>query len=144
MKYKITHSTTYEYGEMVPVCQNIARLTPRTTPFQTCSYHRLQVSPVPHETGRRVDYLDNQVATFTILQGHRRMVVTSVSKVAVTARPPNGYESSPTWESVRELLAQDHSRAGLDAYQFCFPSPHIPSSPELGEYARASFGVGQP
>ena len=31
MRYKITHTTTYEYADQVPVCQNIAHLTPATT-----------------------------------------------------------------------------------------------------------------
>ncbi|MGE0759161.1 MAG: transglutaminase N-terminal domain-containing protein [Pirellulaceae bacterium] len=144
MKYKVTHTTTYEYTAMVSVSQNIARLTPRPTPLQTCSYHRLQVTPPPQQTGKRTDYFGNSVATFTILQAHRRMAVTAVSKVAVVGRPPSGYEASLPWDRVRDSLAVDHTRAGLDAHQFCFPSPHVPASAALGEYARASFPPGRP
>jgi transglutaminase-like putative cysteine protease len=144
MRYKVTHTTTYEYGEIVPVCQNIARLMPRSTPLQICASHRIQVQPAPQQTGKRTDYFGNQVATFSILQGHRRMVVTAISKVSVMGRPTSGYSPSAPWEQVRDSLSVDHSRAGLDAYQFCFPSPHIPPSPEIGEYARASFDPGRP
>jgi transglutaminase-like putative cysteine protease len=72
------------------------------------------------------------------------MVVTAVSKVSVAARLPTGYELSPAWEQVRDALAGDTTRAGLDALQFCFPSPHIPVSLAAAEYARASFVPGRP
>jgi transglutaminase-like putative cysteine protease len=67
-----------------------------------------------------------------------------VSKVFVAARPPVQVDESLPWESLRDSLARDHSRAGLDVYQFCFPSPHVPDVPRLGEYARASFPEGRP
>lgn len=142
MKYKVTHTTTYEYSETVPLCQNEARLAPRNLPGQVCRYHRLVIRPEPASLGRRIDYFGNTVHFFSIHAGHRRLSVTSISKLDLERPAPPLV--SPAWESVRESLGRDRSLPGLDAYQFCFDSPHAAGGEALAEYAGASFLPGRP
>ncbi len=144
MKYKITHKTTYEYMETVPVCHNQVHLTPRNAPWQDCTYHRVNVKPAPAGLSRQTDYFGNAITFFSIVQGHRRLSVTAISKVSIAPRPERNLAASLPWEQVREALQNDHSHKGLEAYQFCFESPLIPSLRELGEYAAPSFPAGRP
>ena len=125
MKYKISHVTTYEYTDVVPVCQNVAHLTPRTTPGQKCLYHRLNVRPLPGEISRRTDFFGNLVQDFSIHQSHRALRVTAISKVQVTPVERPAAAKSPAWEAVRERVRIARTAAELQAYQFCFGSPHV-------------------
>ena len=144
MKYKITHNTTYQYDETVPVCQNQSHLTPRSDGGQACGYHRLKIRPPPSSSNRRVDYFGNTVSLFSIAQGHKRLSVTATSAVEVWRREPPESEPSPKWEQVRDGLPLNRSAGGLEAYQFCFDSPHVPRGDALQEYAIASFSPGRP
>ena len=144
MKFKITHKTTYEYLETVPVCHNQVHLTPRNSPWQECTYHRVNVKPSPAGISRQTDYFGNAMTFFSILQAHRRLSVTAISKVSVAERPPREAGESPDWQSVSESLRSDPSHKGLEAYQFSFESPLIPYLAELRDYARPSFPAGRP
>ncbi|MGH6645229.1 MAG: transglutaminase N-terminal domain-containing protein, partial [Bradyrhizobium sp.] len=126
MRYKITHTTTYAYSDMVAVCQNVVRLTPRNGPHQRCVAHKLAIKPRPDIVDRRLDYFGNQVHNFAIAEGHNRMVVKAVSRVEVLPPGLPAANDSPAWESVRDALKTDITPAGLDARQFVFESPFIP------------------
>jgi transglutaminase-like putative cysteine protease len=144
MKYKITHTTKYNYDAPVPVCHNIVFLTPRTTPLQSCSRHRLTVNPIPATNTKRIDYFGNAVSNFSVANSHRLLQITATSTVAVA--PPKLPEDSatPPWETVRDGLSTDRSPEGLSAYQFAFASPYVPYHAELSEYARQSFTPNRP
>jgi transglutaminase-like putative cysteine protease len=144
MKYKIAHLTTYDYSQTVPFCQNEIHLTPRNHPGQTCRYHRLIVRPAPASSGKRFDYFGNPVTYFAIQEGHRRLMVSAVSKIDLHPRPLPELSRTPPWETVRDRLPQDLSVIGLEAYQFCFDSPFVRHLPEMEQYAVKSFPPGRP
>jgi transglutaminase-like putative cysteine protease len=144
MKYKIAHLTTYDYSEMVPFCQNEVHLAPRNHPGQTCRYHRLIVRPTPASSSKRFDYFGNPVNYFAIHEGHRRLMVSAVSKIDLHPRPLPDPSQTPPWETVRDRLTLDHSVIGLEAYQFCFDSPLVRHSPIMEQYALESFPAGRP
>ncbi len=144
IKYKVSHTTTYEYDAPVAVCQNVVYLTPRPTPFQSCSYHRLTVRPLPGSPHRRTDYFGNTASLFSLSTGHRKLQITAHSTVELLERPfPSDGSTSP-WERVRDSLPQNRTEEGLADYQFCFPSPRVPLLPELAEYGRQSFTPNRP
>ena len=144
MKYKVTHKTTYEYAEPVPVCQNIVYLTPRSTPYQTCGRHRLTVRPQPAVNHRRVDYFGNTSHAFTIDKAHRQLQITATSNVELSPRELPKNAATAAWELVRSSLPSDRSPAGLDTYQFAFRSPHVPMLPQITEFAAKSFAPDRP
>ncbi|MCA9103326.1 MAG: transglutaminase family protein, partial [Planctomycetales bacterium] len=49
MKYKVTHTTKYEYTQAVPVCHNLVHLAARALPYQSCSDFRLLIHPEPSD-----------------------------------------------------------------------------------------------
>jgi transglutaminase-like putative cysteine protease len=144
VKYKISHTTTYEYTAPVPVCQNITHLVPRNNARQHCSYYRLLVKPLPTVINRCVDYFGNPEQEFSIHETHRSLQITAVSKVEVRPRPLPDPEQSPAWETVRDQVAASRTPADLDAYQFCFDSPQVHHVSELAGYARESFTPARP
>lgn len=144
MKYKITHTTKYAYDSPVPVCHNVVYLTPRNTDSQSCSRFRLTVNPTPATNTRRTDYFGNAVSKFSVANSHRVLQITATSRVTLTPRQlPEATDTDP-WEQVRDRAAVDRSAAGLESYQFAFPSPHVPFHAELSDYARRSFSAGRP
>lgn len=105
MKYRITHSTLYQYSQLVGLCQNEARLQPRDFWRQQCQVSRFDISPEPNDFHERVDFFGNRVAYFAIQQSHKRLMVTSVSEVSVFPRQPrDDFVNGLTWEQVREQL----------------------------------------
>lgn len=144
LRYKIRHTTVYDYTEPVSVCQNETRLKPRTEPQQTCSFHRLLIDPEPSIAGQRRDYFGNTVDWFSINVRHRRLRVTSISNVDVHAPAIPDPAASPPWETVRDYLRTDRQGTTLDAYQFAFDSPLVRCSTGLANYAEKSFPAGRP
>lgn len=144
MKYKITHTTKYAYSEPAPVCHNEVRLTPREDPWQRCEEHRLLIKPDPADLGQRFDYFGNQLNYFSILEAHRGLNVTAVTRLDVSTATLPRANVSPPWETVRDALRQDITPAGLDIYQFVYDSPRIRSTAPLVSYAAESFPPRRP
>ncbi len=144
MLYEITHVTTYEYSASVSLCQNLAHLTPRTTDEQQCLQTTLSISPQPAVLSSRTDYFGNQLTFFAVQEPHRKLTVTANHLVEVTPRVPVDGSLTQPWEEVRDRLRASRSTDCLQAYQFAFPSRHVPFSNELAEYARNSFVAGRP
>src|SRR5579859_6754627 len=109
MRYKVTHTTTYNYSESVPVCQNEVHLTPRDLGHQTCAYNRLLIKPVPATLDRRVDYFGNHVTSFAVQEAHARLTVTAVSKVHVAPLVAPDASETPPWETVRDQISAPHT-----------------------------------
>eukprot|EP00913_Durusdinium_trenchii_P013368 g12549.t1 len=144
MKYKVTHTTTYNYGATVAVCHNQVHLTPREGRRVQCPMHRLSIRPTPTHSVNRRDYFGNRVHWFSIEEGHRRMTVTATSRVKVLPAEFNIDADSPAWETVRDSLRDGSANDWLEAVQFLYDSPTIPCAEELAEYARPSFPEGRP
>lgn len=143
MLYQATHVTSYEYEEPVAQCLNEARLTPRTSDRQRVLESRIDVEPRPAVFERRRDYFGNEVATFSVFQTHDRLVTTATSIVEVQPNAPAGLPPI-TWEDARLWLAEHMDDDALQAFEFVFESPFVPSTADLAAYARPSFASGRP
>ena len=137
--YDLTHTTTYDYHSLVTVSHHLLRVSPRRLPRQVRLAHTIETDPLAATTSQRTDYFGNDVTFATIEGAHRRLRVTSRSRVAVgPAFIPDPAET-PQWESVRGLCRGDRSSAALEAIEFTFPSPVIPLEPAFAAYAGVSF-----
>jgi transglutaminase-like putative cysteine protease len=144
MKYKITHTTIYNYTEAVPICHNEVHLTPRDHRRQTCLAHRLRIRPEPVRIDTRVDFFGNHAGLFSIQEGHERLAVTAHSQVQVVAPEIPDPGSTPAWEEVRDRFALGQPPWWLEARQFVYESTHVPITDELRAYAQPSFPPAQP
>jgi transglutaminase-like putative cysteine protease len=162
VKYRITHSTLYQYSQLVGLCQNEARLQPRDFWRQQCQSSRFDISPEPSDFNERQDFFGNRVAYFAIQQAHQRLKVTAISEVILFPRQSrNDLANSITWEQVRDQLQgspgqmqmqpqqqqqqqQSFSDELLDAKLFLLDSPMITTNAELANYAQSSFLPNRP
>ncbi|HEY3789615.1 MAG TPA: transglutaminase N-terminal domain-containing protein [Urbifossiella sp.] len=83
MLYKISHTTTHAYGELVSPCQNVAHLAPRACPWQQTEPHVLSISPDPAVIEERIDFFGNPVEHFTVQEPHRELKVSVKHTIAV-------------------------------------------------------------
>jgi transglutaminase-like putative cysteine protease len=92
----------------------------------------------------RTDYFGNRVCFFSIQEIHQCLEITSECVVTVTHVTRPAASLSPSWEKVAALFRDPVSPEVVEPYQFCFDSPLLANSPELAEYARASFSKDTP
>jgi transglutaminase-like putative cysteine protease len=144
MTYRLTHTTTYEYGGAVSLSHHMLRLQPRELPRQRCLRNELQIDPRPDVLCAHRDYFGNPMTFVTIGGSHRKLVVTSLSQVEITAPAPPAPAQTPAWEIARDLAPDADPAAFLQAREFAFASPLIKKLPEFGAYALPSFPPGRP
>ncbi|HRK36468.1 MAG TPA: transglutaminase family protein [Candidatus Hydrogenedentes bacterium] len=145
MKYKVRHTTRYDYSETVPICYNRAHLTPRDTASQRVGEHRVEVGPVNAIfAAPRVDYFGNEVAYFTVQEPHNSLEITLHATVDVQTPDPVLLTNSPAWDTVPASLVGTPDMRTLNAYQFSFDSRFVAASPLLRAYALPSFPPGRP
>ncbi|MGB3623348.1 transglutaminase family protein [Ketobacter sp. MCCC 1A13808] len=145
MKYRIKHTTHYQYNNQVSMCFNEARMSPLNGAHQTCARNRFVIHPAPDSLNKRFDYFGNQVTSFDILQPHREMSVTVYSEVQVLDHSQQAlFVGNEPWESVRDTLARTTNPDYLMAREYMMPSMLIPVFDEVREYALASFTPQRP
>ncbi|WP_333875485.1 transglutaminase family protein [Methylobacter sp.] len=163
MKFRITHSTLYQYSQLVGLCQNEARLQPRDFWRQQCHSSRFDITPEPSDFSERMDYFGNRIAYFAIQQAHQRLMVTAISEVTIFPKQSRDDPANLiTWEQVRDQLqggpgqvqvqSQSPSQSQqqnqydelLDAKLFVLDSPMVITNAELADYAQSSFLPNRP
>jgi len=144
MIYRVTHTTTYAYSEPVALCHNLAHLTPRDSPRQTCLRSQLIISPNPEISVPQADYFGNEATFFTIQKPHQKLTVTAMHETDVLQYAPPDPLQTPAWEEARRRLEIDRDPESLEAYQFTFDSPYCKTSQALADYASPSFAPNRP
>jgi transglutaminase-like putative cysteine protease len=166
MRYRITHSTVYDYSQAVGLCQNEARLQPRNFARQQCQSNRFEINPAPADFVERVDYFGNRVVYFAVQQVHTQLTVTSISEVQVFPGAPLNSQASLPWETVRQQLQNPptsnvttfqsqqqqqqqsqfsgNEETASDLQQFRLDSPMVTTNDALTLYAQPSFQPNRP
>ena len=145
MRYRVTHTTEYEYTGEVGQSYNEARLLPRFCQHQNLISARLEINPCESDYRIREDFFGNQVAYFSIPQPHQEFSVTAISEVQLFGQPGQlDFAQGATWETVRQTLWQERRTEVLEARQFALDSPFVAASSALADYAGPSFPPGRP
>jgi transglutaminase-like putative cysteine protease len=144
MIYNISHRTTYKYEYPVSVGDHVACLKPRSFQNNKLLHNEMHIHPTPRIVTERTDFFGNILCFFTVQESHRELIVEARSKVDVDGNEIRSAQSSHPWEESKQRHSQDHSREGLEAFQFQFESPRIRIRPEFAEYALQSFTPGRP
>ena len=140
MKFRIKHTTQYQYNSPVSLCFNEARMSPANNMHQTCARNRFVIHPVPDSVHKRFDYYGNQVTSFDILQPHKELTVTVYSDVQVLDPSRQFlFSGDCPWEYVRDSLKTTTLPDLLPIREFLLPSPLIPDLAAIREYAAKSF-----
>ena len=142
--YRIRHTTSYAYSDVVTLAHNEARLGPRNGPWQVAHTARLVVDPTPAFMTREHDYFGNWVNLFVLQEPHRRFMVTAHSEVTVREPFLPDPEDTTPWEEVREMLDSSIEQEVFEAVEHRFESPHVRWTHAVRDYAAASFTPGRP
>jgi transglutaminase-like putative cysteine protease len=141
-RYRVTHRTDYRYGAPVTSGQTIVHLLVRETPSQHVLAADIRVEPAPDHRHTHIDGFGNLVSYVAVEHPHQTLTVTATSDVSVVV--PDPPSSSPPWEDVVALLADDHSPDGLLAQQCALPSTLVPVEDGVVTFARPSFPARRP
>jgi transglutaminase-like putative cysteine protease len=144
MMYRVRHTTTYAYTNAVSVSHNVLHVTPRECRHQRCSLHELLIYPQPAFINQAEEYFGNPVTYFSLQEPHEALTMTANSIVDVTPLSWPEPQDTPPWDQVGMQLRQECSREGLDAYQFVFDSPYVPTGPDVAALAAPFFPPGRP
>jgi transglutaminase-like putative cysteine protease len=148
MKYRITHTTIYNYSQAVGLCQNEARLQPRNFGRQQCTASYFEITPAPMDYRELVDFFGNRLAYFAIQKPHKQLLVTAISEVDISPKPQTHTASTQmSWEEVKGVFQEAYSQnlnpqqieSTLAAKQYVLDSPMITTTAELSDYAKPSF-----
>ena len=145
MKYRVTHTTEYQYSAPVTQCHNEGRLLPRNFNRQICTAVQVKINPAPQDYREREDFFGNRICYFAILQPHTNLTVTAISEVQIAPEGGNldFYHDSP-WENVCRHLQANSDPGVLNARQYVLDSPMVTATRELAQYSKPSFAKGRP
>ncbi len=144
MKYSITHTTAYFYGEPVPLSHNLVHLKPRENQRQVLVNFSTHIQPNPIIRSERIDFFGNPVTWFAIQEPHKSLKIVARSVVEVKPFQPPKEFWWPAWDEVVTILRERRQAPILEAQQFVCDSPYINRDAKLAEYARPSFPPGRP
>jgi len=143
-RYRVEHETRYAYTAPVSQSWQLARLTPRTLPWQKLLSHSLQIDPPADERHDAPDSFGNTVTHFGLHGAHRLLSVRMQCVVEVDARrAPQPVAGGETWESVRDRVRDDPQLDKLEAARMSEPTQLVPLSNTAAEYAAESMAPGR-
>lgn len=138
MKYRVSHTTTYESSLPVMMGYHLAHLTPRDTPGQRVRSHDLTIVPEPSDRASHVDSFGNRFTYFCIEAPHELFEVTARSEVEVISRR-RFTDPTISWEQSAQRAASDPLLADFVVF-----SDHVRHDDRIERYARRSFTEGRP
>lgn len=145
MKYKVIHTTQYQYAESVSHCFNLANLVPRNTERQRCISSRIMVSPLPTTTKQRTDYFGNHSYHFEIQTAHTELSITAESLIDMqSSAAALKLDLGMSYGDALQYLKLSDSVDVMNAKEFLLNSPMVKISDELADYARPSFALDRP
>lgn len=148
-RYRVDHLTAYDYGAAVSQSWQLARLTPRSLPWQRLIDHRLDIEPGADERHESADSFGNRVVHFALHRPHRLLQVRMRCEVSVGERPfaersrEAGVQALP-WEAVRDAIRHQGGLDDLLPARLCEPSPLVPPLESARRYAADSLRPGRP
>jgi transglutaminase-like putative cysteine protease len=126
MRYRVTHSTEFDYGLPVISAQQVLRLKPRELfSRQSLKSHDISLSIPGTEIQEILDYFGNTVHEVRLHTRHDKLRIDSVCEVDVSPRAEFLLDLSPPWESVVQAMNIPQTSEHWQAAQFCFPSRHV-------------------
>lgn len=144
MKYKVRHSTKYEYSQVVSISHHLLHMAPRSAERQKCLRSFIQIDPMPSVRSEALDYFRNKVSYITIQEPHEKLEISALSEIEVIAPAPLQLSMSPPWEEVAALFDSRVEANLLDVYQFAFASPYVTQIENARDLAEASFTPRRP
>ncbi|MEZ5503119.1 MAG: transglutaminase family protein [Halioglobus sp.] len=140
MRFRIKHTTHYNYSDRVTRCYNLANVIPRDTTRQKCLSNRITLSPLPSVTHKRTDYFGNKTFHFEIQKPHNELIITALSDVEVSDKDHElNLDLGVSCKEALDYLRTNNRQETIEAREFVLSSPMVECSEALADYARPSF-----
>jgi transglutaminase-like putative cysteine protease len=144
MNLEVKHTTHYHYSAPVSRSHHLVHLSPRgLDPGQRVCHHQLNITPVPALRLDTTDSFGNPIVMLDIETGHTEFILKAVSRVETSRRQAINLTATTPWDR-RDGWAQVHPPFDLEVIQFGCASALTRGSPDMADYARASFAPGRP
>jgi transglutaminase-like putative cysteine protease len=144
MKYRVTHTTSYDYSNQVSLCHNLARVLVRDTARQRCLKSEVRIDPQPAGIRQWTDLFGNRQVNFSIEMPHKRLVVTALSEVEIEIEAALDMLFPMSWEKAVEFLQNEQDPETLEARLYLLHTDFTEHSKEVAAYAHPSFTPGRP
>jgi transglutaminase-like putative cysteine protease len=133
-RYRVTHSTHYEYSSESSLCHNQLHLTPRELLNQRVSHCVIEIQPKPACRFHWQDTFGNHVEFFSIEEIHPNLAVTSRCLVErFDAAIPD--RANLRWSELLLAIANSQHPAWVAAREFLYDSRYCHANHEFAEYA---------
>lgn len=139
-RYRIEHTTTYRYSDLVSASYGRGYLRPREFDGQHVVEHLLTVTPAPTDLHENLDVYGNVDTFFHVTTGHEELEVCGVTLVEVHRQVPDVAAAALPWEQAIPVGAVDD----VESLDFVGTSPMVPRLAEAGQYAADIFTPGRP
>lgn len=141
MRYRVRHTTTYNYSAPVTLCYNMTHLLPRNTENQRCISKIIHVSPIPLYQREGQDYFGNPTFYFSIQEPHQKLTINVVSYFDVKPHSFSQWveKHTLTCGELRSLLKEPETSELRLAKEFCLNSSQVVCSDALRDYALPFF-----
>lgn len=144
MKYKVSHTTTYQYEQPTTLSYNEAWMFPRPLPYQIILDSKIAFTPNISDQSFRTDFFGNKAAFFSIHIPHNTFNIEIETRlIRNIPENLNPQSSQISWNQFKAQLEQ-FKPENIEIKQFAFVSPVISYSDELKIYALESFKEGRP
>ena len=144
MQYLLSHRTAYAYASSVDAAHHIAHLRARAFPGQTVSSISIATHPEPAMAVQHVDHFGNLIDIYRIDQPHQRFDIEVRAAIEVKFPAPPPAERTPPWEEIASALRDDGFPEAVEASEFVYESPLVPSDDALKAYGAQSLTPGRP
>ena len=144
MQYLLSHRTTYAYASSVDAAHHIAHLRARAFPGQKVSSISISTEPEPAMAVQHLDHFGNHIDIYRIDQPHQRFDIEVRAAIEVKFPAPPPAERTPPWEEIASALRDDGFPEAVEASEFVYESPLVPSDDALKAYGAQSLTPGRP
>jgi transglutaminase-like putative cysteine protease len=136
-RYRVVHTTEYDFDREAWDFDLIARLQPRQTALQQCDYFQIVSRPTAELETLALDAFGNRVHRLKVPTRLQRLKISAVSTVTIRDSQNHGFDPIP--EQTVEYGRVDLSRASI----FLDATPLTPISEEIAGYARGQVKPDQ-
>lgn len=143
-RYRVRHTTRYDYDEDVVGCYERGFLSLRPTPTQRIASVDVEVSPEPDLNTRHWDFFGNESFYVEVRTRHTTFAATMIAEVEV-AWPQVDVAALDAWtvaEAAAAIRAADRDPVAETAFRL--PSELVDLGPEVHEFADAVLWADRP
>ena len=123
-RYRIEHTSRYQYDQEVTASFNEARLTPAASRRQSPLESTVRVDPATWQH-HYIDYWGTQVRVFEVSRPHRELLVAARSLVEVEDSTPAPEAATPSWDELSSRRVREEYGEFLAATQSTRPPDEL-------------------